>query len=205
MKKDIPDQIETILHYWFGNVEKTALPSEHRSWIWFSGDETIDTEIKTQFLDLFYQAVRGELESWRKAPRGSLALIILLDQFSRHIYRHSPSAFEQDKKALEICLQGVEHSFDHQLSLIERVFFYFPLMHSENPEMQALSVRAYQMLAAIAFPETRAVFEKFLEHAIRHRELIVQYGRFPHRNEVLARPSTAAELTFLKSAKTAFG
>ncbi len=192
------DRIEAILHYWFGNAERMALPSEHRTWIWFSGDQAIDGEIKQQFQQDYKSAVQGSHDLWRKTPRGSLALIILLDQFSRHIHRHLPQAFEQDKQALEICLQGVEHSYDHQLSLIERVFFYFPLMHSESPEMQALSVRAYQMLAAIAFPETRALFERFLDYAVRHRDLIVQYGRFPHRNEILGRPSTAAELAFLK-------
>src|SRR5690348_2435252 len=114
------DRIEAILHYWFGNAERTALPSEHRSWIWFSGDSAIDAEIKEQFQEDYTEAVQGNCHAWSKTPRGSLALIILLDQFSRHLYRHMPQAFEHDKKALEICLQGVEHSYDHQLSLIER-------------------------------------------------------------------------------------
>lgn len=198
------EKIETILHYWFGNAEKTALPSEHRIWIWFSGDPSLDTEIKDLFQEDLLKAEGGDYEHWQQTPRGSLALIVLLDQFSRHIYRNTPKAFEQDSKALHACLQGVEASYDHQLSLIERVFFYLPLMHSESPEMQILSVRAYQILAAIAFSETRPLFERFLDYAIRHHDHIVRFGRFPYRNEILGRTSTEAELLFLKTAGATF-
>jgi len=198
------ERIETILHYWFGNAEKSALPSERRTWIWFSGDSSLDAEIKAQFQPDLQKAIRGSYDHWKETPRGFLALIILLDQFSRHIYRHTPKAFEQDSKALQLCLQGVEVSFDHQLSLMERVFFYFPLMHSENAEMQALSVRAYQILTAIAFSETRPLFQRFLDYAVSHSDHITRFGRFPHRNEILGRPSTDAELAFLKTASATF-
>ncbi len=124
--------------------------------------------------------------------------MILFDQFSRHIYRDMAKAYENDPKALELCLKGVEQQFDHHLSLIERVFFYFPLMHSESIDMQSLSVRAFQMLVNLSFPETRAIFEKFLEHAIKHYEVVNQFSRFPSRNRVLGRPSTEAEVEFLK-------
>jgi uncharacterized protein (DUF924 family) len=198
------ERIETILHYWFGNAEKTTLPSEHRTWMWFSGDASLDDEIKTQFQGDLNKAIHGGYNHWKETPRGFLALIILLDQFSRHIYRHTPKAFEQDKKALQLCLEGVELSYDHQLSLIERVFFYFPLMHSESLEMQTLSVRAYQILAAIAFAETRPLFQQFLDYALGHSEHIQRFGRFPHRNQTLGRPSTEVELAFLKTASTTF-
>jgi uncharacterized protein (DUF924 family) len=198
------EQMEAILHYWFGNAEKTALPSEHRTWVWFSGDSSLDVEIKMKFQDDLQKAMDGGYDHWKQTPRGFLALIILFDQFSRHIFRHTPKAFEQDSKALQLCLQGVEFSYDHQLSLIERLFFYFPLMHAENPDMQALSVRAYQILTAIAFSETRPLFQKFLDYAISHSEQIARFSRFPHRNEILGRPSTDAELTFLKTASATF-
>lgn len=198
------ERIDSILHYWFGNAEKTTLPSEHRTWVWFSGDASLDAEIKAQFQTDLERAIAGKYDHWKTTPRGFLALIILFDQFSRHIYRHTPKAFEQDAKALQLCLEGVELAYDHQLSLMERVFFYFPLMHSESMEMQKLSVRAYQILASIAFSETRVLFQRFLDYALSHSEHVERFGRFPYRNEILGRPSTQAELSFLKTASTAF-
>lgn len=119
------EKTESILHYWFGNAEKEALPSEHRSWVWFGEDASLDAEMKDLFEEDLLKAIQGDYEDWKQTPRGILALIILLDQFPRHIYRHTSKAFEHDNKALQGCLQGVEHSYDHQLSLIERVFFIF--------------------------------------------------------------------------------
>lgn len=198
------DRIETVLHYWFGHVEETALPSEHRTWVWFSGDPVVDSEIKEKFSEDHQQAIAGHYLDWQNSPHGLLAIIILLDQFSRHIYRNSSQAFAQDNKALELCLQGIEQQYDHRLSLIERVFFYFPLMHSENAEMQSLSLRAYEMLLSLSFPETRPVFEKFLDYAIRHHEIISRFSRFPYRNETLGRISTPVEEEFLKNAGSLF-
>lgn len=192
------DQIDTILHYWFGHAEEAALPSTHRTWVWFSGDKVVDAEIKEKFGTDYAKAASNDYKNWETSPRGSLALIILLDQFSRHIYRGTATAFEQDPKALEICLKGIEHQHDHKLSLLERAFFYFPLMHAENAEMQALSVRAMEMLLGLSFQETRPIFAKFLDYAIRHHEIIARFGRFPHRNDLLLRASTQQEIDFLK-------
>jgi|JI102314A2RNA_FD_contig_81_267391_length_2597_multi_3_in_0_out_0_1 uncharacterized protein (DUF924 family) len=192
------EQIDSILHYWFGNAEKEALPSEHRIWIWFSHDLSLEAEVKNRFEENLLSAAQGKYDDWKDSPRGGLALIILLDQFSRRIYYNSPMSFAQDSKALRVCLDGIDQSYDHQLSLIERVFFYFPLMHAESLDMQTLSVRAYQMLATIAFAETRPLFERFLEQAISCYDQIKRFNRFPDRNEILNRNSTEAELAFLK-------
>lgn len=202
---DLDQRIEEILHYWFGHVEETALPSEHRTQIWFGHTPEVDQEIKEKFSDDFNKAIHDEYKQWENSPRGCLALIILLDQFPRHLFRREAQAFSQDQKALSICLQGIERQHDHMLSLIERVFFYFPLMHSENLEMQALSIRVYQMLLNLSFPETRGIFEKFLDYAVRHYETIRRFGRFPHRNEILARPSTDEEVEYLKNSELNFG
>src|SRR5882762_6235373 len=102
------DRIETALHYWFGHVEETALPSEHRTWVWFSGDTLVDTEIKEKFSEDYQKALTGEHNDWQTTPHGLLAVIILLDQFSRHIHRNTAQAFAQDSKALELCLHGIE-------------------------------------------------------------------------------------------------
>ena len=190
---------EEILAYWFGHVEDTILPSEHRTDVWFGGKPEVDEEIKQKFSDDLKKAINNEYQEWEKDPHSCLALVILLDQFSRSIYRSKPMAYDQDQKALDLCLSGIQKEFDHALSLIERVFFYFPLMHAENLEMQATAVRAYQILVNLAFPETRGIFESFLDYAVRHYEVIKRFGRFPQRNEVLNRPATAEEQEFLKN------
>lgn len=192
-------RVEEVLKYWFGHVEETALPSAHRTEVWFGGKKETDDEVKGNFSSDLQNAIAGKYVDWEKDPHSYLALIIIFDQFSRHIYRNAPQAFAQDQMALDLCLRGVQQEFDHALSLIERVFFYMPLMHSENLEMQSTSVRAYQILVNLSFPETRSVYENFLEYAVKHYEVIRRFGRFPHRNILLGRPSTAEELEFLKT------
>lgn len=197
------DEIENILQYWFGDVEKAALPSEHRIWTWLATNDGLDAEIRKIFEQDLVKAINGEYDHWKETPRGLLAWLILLDQFSRRIYRNTPKIFEQDAAALHACLMGMESGYDHQLSLFERIFFYFPLMHSESLDVQTLSVLAYKKLASVAFSESRPFFSHFLSCAISHRDHIKEFGRFPHRNTMLGRPSTEAELVFLKDLESA--
>lgn len=189
---------EEILKYWFGRVDESALPSSHRTHIWFANDEEIDNEIRTHFSHDLEKAVLGEYNDWEDTARSTLALIILLDQFSRHIYRETPLAYAQDHKALDLCLRGIEQQHDHLISLIERAFFYFPLMHSENIEIQATSIRAYKILLDLSFPEAKGVFESFLEYALKNFDVIKRFGRFPNRNKILGRTSTEEEIGYLE-------
>jgi uncharacterized protein (DUF924 family) len=189
---------DDVLKFWFGHVEETIVPTEHRAKIWFGEDAEIDEEIKTRFNAHVEAAFAGELSGWEKNPRGQLGLIIVLDQFARHIYRNSEKAFAQDPKALSICLEGMRHETDHALSLIERVFYYFPLLHSEKIGYQEQSVRAYRTLADLAFSETRVIFDSFLKFANHHYSIIHRFGRFPQRNNALHRESSKAEIAFLK-------
>lgn len=189
---------DEVLKFWFGRVEETIVPTEHRARIWFGEDKAIDEEIKIRFNTLYEQAVAGKLEDWKKSPRGQLALIIIFDQFSRHIYRGNEKAFDQDAKALAICLEGMKRESDHSLSLIERVFYYFPLLHSENILYQEKSLRAYDMLIDLAFSETRVIFDSFFKFANHHYSMVQRFGRFPQRNTALKRVTTQAELDFLK-------
>lgn len=195
---------EEILHYWFGHAEGAILPSEHRTHVWFASDPQLDNEIKEKFFDDYHKAMQDHYIDWENDPHGMLALIIIFDQFTRRFFRRDSQAFQQDHKALALCLRGIEQQFDHKLSLLERVFFYFPLMHSEDIEMQSLSLRAYQMLMNLSFPETRPLFEKFLQYAVQHYEIINRFGRFPNRNEIIGRPSLQTELDFLKTAQISF-
>jgi len=189
---------DEINKFWLGRVEQTIIPSEHRARVWFGEDLETDNEIKQLFTGDLEQAIRGEYDVWQGYPRGQLALILLLDQFSRHVYRDSPKAFAQDGKALTICLTGMSEESDHALSLIERVFYYFPLLHSENLHHQEQAIRAYQILTELAFPETRVIYDSFLRFANHHYGVIQRFNRFPQRNRVLKRESTPEELVYLR-------
>lgn len=189
---------DEILKFWFGHVEETIVPTEHRAKIWFGEDNEVDMEIKNRFSATVDAAIAGEFLSWEKSPRPQLALIIVLDQFSRHVFRNSEKAFLQDEKALAVCLEGLSHEYDHSLSLIERVFYYFPLLHSEKITHQEMSIRSYRALVDLAFSETRVIFESFLRFANHHYSIVQRFGRFPQRNQALHRVSSKAEMAFLK-------
>jgi len=189
---------DDVLKFWFGRVEQTIVPTEHRAKIWFGEDEETDREIKDRFSAQVDAAIASQLGDWEKSPRGQLALIITLDQFSRHIFRGTAQAFAQDERALQICLSGMRTESDHALSLIERVFYYFPLLHSEKITNQEKSVRAYRTLVDLAFSETRVIFDSFLKFANHHYSIIQRFGRFPQRNKALHRESTKPEIEFLR-------
>lgn len=191
-------RVQSILKYWFGRVEDTLIPSEHQARIWFGDNEDIDIEIRGQFDTDLRHAMLGHYYDWEKDPRSLLALIITLDQFSRHIYRGKPTAFQQDDYALSVCIRGMENNYDHNLSLIERVFFYFPLLHSEHLAYQESSIRAYEMLTELALPETKVIYESFFKFASHHYSIVRRFGRFPQRNSILNRESTDEELDYLR-------
>jgi uncharacterized protein (DUF924 family) len=196
------DRFEEILKFWFGKVEESVLPPPNRTHLWFSNDNQVDDEIRAKFSYDLERAVLGEYTEWEDSSRSSLALIILFDQFSRHIYRDTPLAYAQDHRALDLCLRGIERQYDHLISLTERAFFYFPLMHSENVEIQATSIRAYKILLDLSFPEARGIFESFLDYALKHFDIIKRFGRFPERNKALGRTSTPEEIEYLEKEYT---
>ena len=193
------DKIHKLLDFWFGDLGSADLPSSDRTNLWFGENE----ELKKQFIQIFneeYQAVcDGKLNDWLKTSRGCLALIILLDQFSRYIYRDSPKAFEHDAEAQKICMDGIQQKMDRSLTLIERVFFYMPLIHAENADSQEKSLRLYQELVTLSMSETTQIYQLFLAYAYAHFRVIKEFGRFPQRNKILGRHSTEAELAFLKN------
>lgn len=192
------EKAKEILNYWFGHVEETVIPSENRARIWFGENKDIDKTIHESFSEDLEHAVLGDYADWEKTARGQLALILVLDQFARHIYRGKPSAFASDDYALKICTQGMEREFDHSLTLIERVFYYFPLLHSEDLFYQEAAMRSYEALVTFSLPETKIIYESFFKFANHHYNIIRRFGRFPQRNAVLARESTPEELQYLK-------
>lgn len=197
-------EIKKILDYWFGPIEnETTL--EKRNHLWFGGDPQIDEYIRNNFESLVLQAKQGQFDSWTATPEGTLSLIILLDQFPLNMYRQSAKAFDFEVKGLEICLQGLKKKQHLVLSYIEKMFFYLPLEHSENPAHQALAVELFRELKDTAPAELKEHAQNALEFAIKHKGIIDRFGHFPHRNEVLGRSSTAEEIRFLQNKSNRFG
>lgn len=192
------EPVDNILKFWFGRIEETIVPSEQRAKIWFSDSEEVDQLILSEFSHVFEEVKTTPSAIWSSSARGKLAKIIVLDQFSRHINRNKPEAFENDKMALETCLQGIRQEEDHQLSLIERVFFYFPLLHSEQLVYQEQAIVAFSLLSELAFDETKIIYDSFLKFANHHYTIIQRFGRFPQRNQVLGRTSTKDEIEYLE-------
>jgi uncharacterized protein (DUF924 family) len=137
------------------------------------------------------------LNAWSSSPRRRLALILLLDQFSRHVYRDDPRSYAQDHEALSLSVSGMLYGADAALDPVERIFFYVPLQHAESLDVQDESVAAFRRLLAEAPAELRATFEQGLKAAIEHREVIARFGRFPHRNALLRRENTREEADWL--------
>jgi uncharacterized protein (DUF924 family) len=182
---------DDVLKFWF---------EENGREQWFGKEEAFDEEISNRFGELAHQARDGRLERWVEAPRSCLALIILIDQFSRNLYRNSPLAWSADVHALAIAKLALEKGYDAELDQTERVFMYLPFMHSEGLADQERSVE----LTKKNNEGGDAFNRKNYDSAIRHRDIIARFGRFPHRNEVLERESTAEEIEFLKEPDSSF-
>ena len=198
------DRIEKILEFWFGTFPDAWSADASRQDMWFKNGAAYDSEIFSTFGADYIRAVEGELDSWSESPRGRLALIILLDQFSRHIHRGSAEAFMQDEKAQKLCIEGISSGDDLNLHPVERSFFYMPLQHAEDLERQNLSVDAFKQLREDVPEQYRQSFEVTLEWAEKHRYVIERFGRFPELNEILGRESTTEEIAFIREGKYSF-
>src|SRR5262249_28740186 len=148
--------------------------------MWFGDGRKYDAEIREKFGALHERAKRGELGSWTATPRGLMALIILLDQMSRHIHRGTPLAFAQDPAAQKLARDGVDRKMDLGLIPAQRAFFYIPFEHAEDIELQRLGVRCFEGLARSAPPAVRKDYDSFCDYGRRHRDIIERFGRFPH-------------------------
>lgn len=197
-------QVEEVLQFWFGTMAD-GFPTSDRTALWWGASDETDQLIEELFGALVRQALRGELEAWSESPRGRLALIILLDQFTRSIFRSTPEAFSGDGLALTLCRSGLERGHDQALEYAERQFFYMPLEHAEDLAMQDESIRYFENLLMEVPPHKKVVAQGSLDFAHQHRDQIVQFGRFPHRNRVLDRESTTEELAFLNQSNHNWG
>lgn len=195
-----------ILDFWFGDLKDGEVPPRELSRMWWAKNPDIDEYIRKNFENDLLDAVNGKLGNWESTPLGTLALVILLDQFPRNMYRDTPRAFSQDIPALRIAEKGIEKGFDRELHPVMRVFFYMPFMHSESRDMQERSTALFGALEN-DFSSPRELAEMLsdnMEYAERHRTIIERFGRFPHRNRILGRESTTEEAEFLKQPGSSF-
>ncbi|WP_047865066.1 DUF924 family protein [Rubrobacter aplysinae] len=190
-----PERASEVLSFWFGEAEDGIVRPRGA---WFQKDEEFDAEISTRFSADHELAAAGELDDWLGTPYGALALVILLDQFPRNLFRGSPRAFETDARARSTARAALDLGHDARVQPVERWFFYLPFEHSEDLEDQRLSLRLFDSLGDDE--QSRTVYG----YAVRHEEIIDRFGRFPHRNETLGRESTAEEKEFLEQPGSSF-
>ena len=176
---------DDILDFWFNDLS----PQQ-----WWAKDEKLDREIARRFGELHAQASRCELFDWRMAAKGRLAEIIILDQFSRNIYRDKPQSFANDPLALALAQEALAVDADKALSPVERSFLYLPFMHSESVEIHRIAVILYSAPG----------LESNLDYELQHKLIIDRFGRYPHRNNILGRESTPDEIEFLKQPGSSF-
>jgi uncharacterized protein (DUF924 family) len=198
-------RIGEILDFWFQEQGLSGPQIDRRMDTWFGEDAAFDHSIRTMFADDVEAASDGRLDHWAEDPRGRLALILLLDQFRRNIYRSTADAFAKDAVALKLCMEGAMQRADQGLSPIERAFFYMPLQHAESRRVQAKSCDLFNKLAEAVSPTYRETFETIAQFAELHRDIIEQFGRFPHRNELLGRANTPEEDEYLAGDSPDFG
>ncbi len=190
-------RIDEILSFWFKERKLTAPKIDSRMDIWFGEDPVFDHEIEKAFGTDVDSASDGKLNHWAHKPHGRLALILLLDQFRRNIYRGTVDAFAKDKVALKLCVEGAMEKADQSLSPIERVFFYMPLQHSESIKVQVKAVKIYDRLAEAVSPTYAETFATIAQFAELHHDIVELFGRFPHRNKLLNRQNTPQEDEYL--------
>jgi uncharacterized protein (DUF924 family) len=195
---------EAVLEFWF------PPDSARANALWWGKDARLDAEIRERFGATLAAAKAGQLDDWAATARGRVALIIVLDQLSRNIHRGDPQTYDADELARKLTLDGHALGHDRELSGIERLFFYMPLEHSEQLDHQEQAVALMERLAEDVAAEPgveagrRAQFVGFIDFAVRHRDIVARFGRFPHRNALLGRESTPEELEFLKQPGSGF-
>ncbi len=195
-----------MLAFWFGNAPRDGDDVKRCMRRWFGGLAECDRVIRERFESLIAPAAANDLPGWPATARGRLAMVLLLDQFPRNIYRGTAAAFAYDAAARALAHAGIAAALDRQLAPLERMFFYLPLEHSESLADQELAVALFAALAEVeAPPYLRAALQEALDYARQHRDIIAQFGRFPHRNAALGRRNTGAETAFLEHGGPTFG
>lgn len=205
---------QDILDFWFGPIQPDGTSGPEFGKRWFGGGPEFDEEIRIRFgpalqhalvwFEHSLQGVASPYDSWLTSPRGRLAAIVLLDQFPRNLFRRDQQAFCGDQFAQRLAWEGISLRMDLELGWDERVFFYLPLEHGESWEWQQRSLEKFSHLASSVPAELSGRYNNFLRYAQAHADIIQRFGRYPHRNEALGRPSSPAELEFLNGPGSSF-
>jgi uncharacterized protein (DUF924 family) len=196
---------EDVHRFWFADTIDDPQAAKARSDIWFRPSNLFDEQIRERFGPTIVAGARGELSSWEGVPRSSVALVIVLDQFPRNAYRNTAAAFDYDELALAGTRRAVAAGYRDELTIPEQAFLLMPYQHVEDPGTQREGLRLFERMVTTAPAQWRAFAENTLQFARRHLEIIERFGRFPYRNAVLGRPSTAAEREYLDSKPETFG
>jgi uncharacterized protein (DUF924 family) len=192
----VPTEADEVLAFWFGREDEPDY-GEFRE-AWFRKDPEFDARITDQFAGLYEEAADGDLDGWRDDARSCLALVIVLDQFPRNMFRGDGRTHAADGAALEYSRYAVEHALDREIPAFQRMFLYMPFMHSENREDQRRSVELFGRLAE------RPGAPDLTSYAVGHMEIVERFGRFPHRNVILGRETTPEEAEFLQGPDSSF-
>jgi uncharacterized protein (DUF924 family) len=188
---------QPLLEWWFGSAESPSATAKAKGKLWFGKKKSQDSEAQQRFAVQVEQALAGGLSEWAQTPHGWLALVLLLDQLPRMIFRDTPKAFAGDALAQTVVEEGLALGFDQQLSAIQSTFIYLVLEHSENLGHQDQAVALLSDLLDSLPDVDRPVIASNLDYAKKHQQVIARFRRFPHRNAVLGRESTAEEVLFL--------
>ncbi len=194
---------ETVLSFWLGDVDPSGYASEEASARWWTKSDAFDREIRERFEATRRTLCDGACEHWLDSPRGRVAYVIVLDQLSRNMFRGTPEMYTEDARALRATLTGLEAGCDAELGFHERYFLYMPLMHAEDADLQRRCVELFEGMKA-SFPDRAEQLDHTIGYAVRHRDIVVRFGRFPHRNEILGRESTPEEIAFLQEPGSSF-
>jgi uncharacterized protein (DUF924 family) len=195
---------EDVLAFWLGHLDDSGIAPAEIAARWYKKDETFDREVRVRFEVTWHRVRAGEYDTWLATPRGRLAYVIVLDQLSRNMFRNSARAFEGDEQALEAAERGIELGHDRALRGDERVFLYMPFQHAESLAVQERGVALYRAFRDETHGALREHLTENVSFAERHRDIIAQWGRFPHRNGVLGRESSADERDFLEQPGSSF-
>lgn len=198
------EESERVLQFWFGELDTRGCADAAHAARWWKKDAAFDAEISQSFGALHAAITAGEREAWRSAPRPCLAYVIVLDQFSRNMFRGSARTFASDRQALAAAVAAIDRGADRELAVDERAFLYMPLVHCEDIAAQERSVALFGELRSETDPEPGGRIAMQLEYARKHRDIVARFGRFPHRNAALGRVSSAEELAFLAEPGSSF-
>jgi uncharacterized protein (DUF924 family) len=200
-----PAAARQVLEYWIGNADNDPEEARSRNDLWFSSSANTDAEIERRFADIVVAARAGNDREWSRTPEGLLARIIVLDQFPRNLYRGTAEAFSSDSQALRASLELQSKELLEELGWMSRVFALMPMQHAEDLAVQERSVELFESLASKCDTGHRPILEHNAKFARLHRDIVRRFGRFPHRNRILGRTSTAEEEGWLEDGAPTFG